>query len=906
MVKRTFFVLILCVLVAVLAGCGAARSFSRGESYAKKGEWDLAVKEYRDANRAKPDDIEYRSALLRAQETAGTQHYLKARNYLKEQKIEQAIVELQQAIFLNPSNLAIQSTLKTTLGLKEAEERYRAALTFQELGRINDAINEMTAAVNLAPESVKYTDFLSKLHKKKHEHEPEDALTLASDKPITLNFKNTNIKDVFDFLSKTSGINIMFDDEVKTQPVTIFVKDVSFQYALNLLLSTHKLFMKKVSGDTIIIIPKSKGKIDQYQDLVVKTFYINNAKSKEIVNLIRTMLDVKKVYVNEPLNSITVRESPEKMKLVEKIIAANDLKEGEVILDVEILEISRTNTLKFGWNFTPALSATGTLQSVGGSTNTYGLTLGELTHLTRDNFYFAIPGIVVNLIKSDSDAQTLANPRVRVMNNKQAKFHIGDKIPIQTSTVTSTSTTAVTSTFEYKDIGIKLTIEPIIHLNNNVTLKLSMEVSTLGDALDFGNSQKQYKFGTRNTETLINLRDGETVIIGGLIKDEDRKTKVKVPLLGEIPAVGRLFSSTDDEIVKTDILMSITPNIVRNMELPARENLAFWSGTEEAYDTKPLFVSSETKSSKTTPKKQLDKDTILDSMAKAGALEQAKSSKIESSPTVTSQPAIIAPVAVGRPQTAMPGAAAASSPAGQSVVAQSGLASKNTTSAIVSGMTHSIPAAGQRTIISAPQPTPQLSSRLTATGQSPILQPALATQNAGQSISVASSTTPSKGQIVPATGISVLSAPTSSIAEQQTSNPILEITPPDVSTQIGQEMRFELTAGSMKNLYGAIITLTYDPKALEFKTASEGVLLKKDGQQTSFLYANNVKAGTLDIYVTRIANVGGIDGSGSLCTLTFQGKAGSTSDLSVRNAKLTNLKREQIQCDIKGAKVTVK
>jgi general secretion pathway protein D len=175
---------------------------------------------------------------------------------------------------------------------------------------------------------------------------------------------------VFEVLSKLAGINIMFDEEVKSQPVTIFVKDVSFQYAMNLLLSTNKLFMKKVSADTIIIIPKNKAKTDQYQDLMVRTFYINNARSKEIVNLLRSMLDVKKVYVNEVLNAVTVRETPEKMKLVEKIIAANDLKEAEVILDVEILEISRSNTLQYGWNFQPGLSASAAIRSATDTTGT--------------------------------------------------------------------------------------------------------------------------------------------------------------------------------------------------------------------------------------------------------------------------------------------------------------------------------------------------------------------------------------------------------------------------------------------------------------------------------------------------------------------------------------------------------
>ena len=326
MMKRIVHQLMTVVLSAVLLSCAGSQEFQRGERYAQRGEWDLAVKEYREANKRDPHDIEYRSALIRAEETAANEHYKKARNFLKERKLDQAITELQQAIYLNPTNVAIGSALRSVLDMKQAEEHYRASLTFVELNRLGEAINELMQAVNLDPENAKYLDALDKLQKKKTEVEPEDALILTSDKPISLNFKNTNIKDVFDFLAKLSGINILFDEEVKAQPVTVFVKDVSFRYALNLLLSTNKLFMKQISADTIIIIPKSKAKTDQYQDLLVKTFYINNAKSKEIVNLVRSMLDVKRVYVNEVLNSITIRETPEKMKLVEKIIAGVPVK----------------------------------------------------------------------------------------------------------------------------------------------------------------------------------------------------------------------------------------------------------------------------------------------------------------------------------------------------------------------------------------------------------------------------------------------------------------------------------------------------------------------------------------------------------------------------------------------------
>lgn len=784
--KRTTLLLMTGIMTVALAGCAGSQAFQRGESFAHRGEWDMAVKEYREANRREPHDIEYRSALLRAEETAANQHYKNARNFLKERKLDQTVVELQQALYLNPSNVAIQSALKSVLDMKQAEEHYRAALTFVELGKLGEAISEMNQAVDLDPENVKYHESLDKLQKKRAEIEPDDALTLVSDKPITLNFKNTNIKDVFEFLSKLSGINILFDEEVKAQPVTVFVKDVSFQYALNLLLSTNKLFMKKVSADTIIIIPKSKSKMDQYQDLLVKTFYINNSKSKEIVNLIRSMLDTKKIYVNEVLNSITVRDTPEKLKLIEKIIAANDLKEAEVILDVEILEISRSNALQYGWNFTPGLTASASIQSTNPPTNANvpagSIALSELKNLTKDNIFVTLPGIVVSMIKQDSDAQTLANPRARVLNNKQAKFHIGEKIPVQTSTVQSTVVGQVTSNFEYKDVGIKLNIEPTIHLNNTVTLKLGLEISSLEDQLDLGNGQKPYKFGTRNTETIINLRDGETVIIGGLIQDQERKSRVKIPILGDIPLLGKLFSSANDGTIKTDILMSITPNIVRAMELPDKDSQMFWSGTEEAYDIKPLFVSTTSKSSKNM-EKPLDKAAVLDSMAK------------RETPAVT-------------------------------------------------------PAADSGKTVSAP----------TVTAQSPI-----AASGTG-----------------------------------------LEIKPTEAPVGIGQEARFEITAGGAKGMYGAIVTLGYDPAVVEFKSASEGTLLKKDNQQTSFLYSNNIKAGTIDIYMTRIGDVGGVDGPGSLCALVFQGKSSGMSEIAVKSVKLTNFNREQIKMETKGAKVVVK
>ena len=174
--NRIVLLLVTAVLAAALLSCAGSRAFQRGESHSKKGEWDLAVKEYRDANKKNPGDIEYRSALLRAEEKASTEHYKKARSFLKERKLDQAIVELQQALYLNPTNVAIQSALRSVLDVKQAEEHYRAALTYQELGKLSDAINELNQSVELDPENIKYRDSLDKLQKKKTEMETESAL----------------------------------------------------------------------------------------------------------------------------------------------------------------------------------------------------------------------------------------------------------------------------------------------------------------------------------------------------------------------------------------------------------------------------------------------------------------------------------------------------------------------------------------------------------------------------------------------------------------------------------------------------------------------------------------------------------------------------------------------------------
>ncbi len=287
-------------------------------------------------------------------------HVNRAAQYLDSKNAEVAIYESQQALLLSPDNGRAAQLLKEAGKLKELQGHLAAGRNFYYAGRPNEALDEFSKTLEVDPEQPEAKSYIEKITRQKAalSGTDEEGLTLASDQPITLSFKDAKLKEVFEFLSKLSGVSILFDDDVKDQPVTVFAKDISFKQALGLLLATNKLFMKKIAQDAIIIIPKTKSKQDQYQDLMIKTFYLSSIQAKDMVNIIRTMLETRKVIVNDQLNSITLRETPEKLKLAEKLIKVNDRKDSEVVIDVQVMSVDRSENLTYG--LTLPQSVTGT------------------------------------------------------------------------------------------------------------------------------------------------------------------------------------------------------------------------------------------------------------------------------------------------------------------------------------------------------------------------------------------------------------------------------------------------------------------------------------------------------------------------------------------------------------------
>lgn len=590
--------------MALLSSCGSP-SVRKGDRYADDGQWDLAVAAYREALKKDAFNTDIQSRLDEARAHAAAAHYAEGRQALTDHRLVDALREFKQALGLDPSKPEHHEGMAEVLRLKEARDQMDTAGKFVTLGRSEEALAAYERAVELDPTLTPALEAITQLTK---QHRAEKALG-GSTQPITLRFQNAKLKEVFEILARTAGVNVIFDKEVRDDPITIFVKDLPFDEALNLILSTNNLLTQRIGADTLLVMPNSKQKQAQYQDLLVRTFYLSNAKAKEAVNLIRTMLDSKKVYVDEKINAIVVRDEPAKLQLAERMLFAIDRREPEVVLDLEVLEVNRTKSLKYGINF--AKQAGSGLVPAGGtggiSTSPTQFTFRQLTALGPESYLFTLPAsVLVDFFKQDSDAKTLASPKLRVINNKSASINIGDKQPILLSTTNvlpgqaatgAIPTTSTVTSIEFKDTGVKLTVEPSINLMDEVTMKLKVEVTRLGDQVTLQASPeiKQFKFGTRMAETTLSLKDDETVVLAGLIQEEERKTRSTVPLLGDIPFLGQLFTSTTEDRVETEVVLTLTPRVVRTMATPPVATQAMWSGTDNLYSTTQLFPTRAVK-----------------------------------------------------------------------------------------------------------------------------------------------------------------------------------------------------------------------------------------------------------------------------------------------------------------------
>ena len=596
--------------VALIAGCAYFNSpdIKRGDQHLAAGNWEEASLAYKQALKEDPFNPTLQSKYTMARERAAASYEERGRAYLKEHQPDLAAEQFKRALTIEPSSLDHQSGLLEALRLTDARGHNREADRLAQLGRIDEAMETYARAAELDPSFKEPLESISKLT------EEQQALNRGDRRkqPVTLRFRNAGLKEVLEGIGKAGGINLIFDKDVRNDPVTISIQDTPFEEAFNLILNSNSLFAQTVSPGVMIISPNTKQKQEQYQDLMIRTFYLSNAKAKDMLVLLKSMLDSKRMHANEQLNTIVIRDQPEKLEMAEKLILANDRLDSEVLFDVEVLEVDRTVDQTYGLTYPKQIAGaivppgfTGVIAGTIGQQ----FTLNQLTNLGKDSYLFKLPtNIQLDFFKQVTDAKTLAAPKVRVVNNKKAEINVGDKQPILLSTTNvlpgqaatgAVPTTSTVTSIEFRDTGVKLTVEPSIHLGNELSLKMKIEVVRLGDQVTLQASPPitQFKFGNRSAETMLNVRDGETIVLGGLIQEEDRKTRTTIPWIGDLPVIGDLLSSFKTQRVTTEVILTITPHIIPGMTPPGLGKQVFWSGTDSTYATSPLYTPQGKKTS---------------------------------------------------------------------------------------------------------------------------------------------------------------------------------------------------------------------------------------------------------------------------------------------------------------------
>jgi general secretion pathway protein D len=417
-----------------------------------------------------------------------------------------------------------------------------------------------------------------KIRQQRADKEEQRAASSIMRTPITLQFRDANVRMVFEALSRTSGLNVIFDRDVRADlKTTIFVTNASLQDTVDMILMQNQLDKKQLNANTLFIYPATPAKQLEYQELKVRTFQLSNVESKQIQSLLKSLLKIKEVVIDERANTVTIRGTPDTIKVAEEMIAAQDLPEPEVMLEVEVLEVSheRLSNLGIEWPNSFTMSTPSTVD-----------TWGALHHLPINALNVSGLSATANFKLTDTDANLLASPRIRTRNKEKARILIGDKLPVISSSSTpSTSGPSYTQMIQYIDVGIKLEVEPQVYRDGDVGIKLNLEVSNITNTIQSGNSQTglsslAYQIGTRSASTSLRLRDGESQILGGLISDQDRRSADKVPGLGQLPVLGRLFSDHNGDHVKTEIVLQITPHIVRPQLAADVDTQEVWSGTD--------------------------------------------------------------------------------------------------------------------------------------------------------------------------------------------------------------------------------------------------------------------------------------------------------------------------------------
>ncbi len=814
-------VLSLCLVMGA-SGCAASKINRAAAKDEAAGEYDKAVLAYARLASMDPGNTRYSIALSRVKLKASQVHFEKAKKYYGSGQLELAIGELQQVVTLDPANSYAATQLDRAM---QEWQKARALIGQTELERMKEAARKTRGAPLLNP---------------------------RSNIPVVLMFRDAEVGKIYEVLSKVTGINFLYDPKLDlNKKVSIELNNVPFEKAMDTLMFTNKHFFKVIDENTVIIADDNQQKRRELEDEVIKTFFLSNADVKDVQSLLRTMLDARKVVQNNQLNAITIRDTPNKIAIAQKIIEANDKAKAELIVDVELLEISRTISKTLGINITPRQF---NVQWEGPER----LPLNNLGILNQLGLYSLgpIPRVTLDFLKSDSGTRTIAKPQLRVTEGEKANLHIGDSVPIPTTTFNTTGTVGgsvvpITS-FTYQEVGIVIEIEPRVHHNREVTLKLNVEVSQLGDRVDAGQGVTQPSINTRQINTVIRLKDGESNLLAGLIRDDGTSGRVGVAGLMDVPGLGKIFSTQNDTRRETDLILTLTPHIIRIPDLRPEDLEALWIGNESnprlRGEAGSVFATPFTADGEGTA----DDDEEEDEEATGPADPNAPGAQPAAAPGGGDKPASPpAPASGATPAQAQPGGSSLH-PAQplEETVGEDDLPGEQET---------------------APQQVP------------PASPPAGAAPQA----------TP------PAPGAQGTGAPPAASGPMN-----MTIAPARLNVVEGGTFSLNLLVNNVSNLQKVSFVLTYDPTTIDFDSALEGIIMKSDGTQTQFS-ATKTGEGQVTVDLVRLGGTAGISRGGALAAIRFRALAGGKTRVGFGPVRAETFDGGALQVNSVDAEITV-
>jgi general secretion pathway protein D len=619
--------LLIGVLVGLLlTGCAAQQAFDKAQALFEEGRVEEGLAQMDYAHRLDPGNSEYRVQYFKRREATAFQWLSQAEAAKSKAAWEEAEGYYQRVLRIDPDNPRAKTGLSSLAIEKKQMQSLAEARAQFDKGEVAEASKKVRSVLADSPSHPVAT-------KLKREIEAKMASTGKAGvifksklaRPITIEFKDASIRAVFDSISKVAGVNFIFDKEVRPDLRTnLLVRDARIEDVIRFILVTNQLGERVLNGNTLFIYPNTPDKQRDFQELQIRNFYLTNASAKDVAVVLKGMVKPKDIYVDDKLNLIVMRDTPDVIRVAERMIAAQDIAEPEVMLEVEVLEVGSNLLDDIGIQYPSQLS-----YSLVGSAGVPGTAmLPELLNRNAELVRVSIsdPALIVNLLHQDGDTNLLANPRIRVKNHEKANIHIGEKVPVITNTTTATG--VVAESVNYLDVGLKLDVEPTIYLNSEVGIKVGLEISNIVKQIQNTNGSLTYQIGSRTASTVLRLKDGETQILAGLISREERKSGQGIPGIGQLPIVGRLFSSRSDTASKTEAVLLITPRVISNIVRPDSPIEEFSSGTASLLSLDRMEIN------------QVESDT-LEKLASAGAMLPAPLADSVRQPEVqTASPAL--------------------------------------------------------------------------------------------------------------------------------------------------------------------------------------------------------------------------------------------------------------------------